>query len=307
MPVADDCLPEHLRGAAIARFRTGLSGAEVYRVERDGRAYVLKIAAAADPIDWRHKLAVLQLAADAGLAPRIVHVDEARRAVVSELVVDRGFMPYLNAPPTRDEAIVALGRTIRRVHELAIPAGTPPAAPRALLERFAAGFAPDYMPAFARAFVDRVVAEPVPHRDEPLVMSHNDLNPTNAIFDGERIVLLDWDTAAPNDRYHDLASVALFMRFDDDATRALLAAYGEPVAALPERFTYARRLVAAMCGTIFMHLARTGGHPAATGETLDATAGLAELYPRMRAGQLDVAAPAGQWLLGLGLIKAGAT
>jgi aminoglycoside phosphotransferase (APT) family kinase protein len=304
---ADDCLPEHLRGAAIARFPTGLSGAEVYRVERDGRAYVLKIATTAEPADWRNKLTVLQLAADAKLAPRVVHVDEARRAVVSELVVDRGFMPYLLAPATRAQAIAALGRTIRRVHELPIPAGTPAAEPRAFLERLIASFTPGYVPAFARAYAERVLAEPVPPRDEPLVMSHNDLNPTNAIFDGERIVLLDWDTAAPNDRYHDLAGVSLFLRFDDATSLALLAAYGEPADVLPARFSYARRLVAAMCGMIFLHLARVGGHGGATGdETLGGCAGLDELYPKLRTGELDVGKPAGQWQFGLALLKAGA-
>ncbi|HEX4452741.1 MAG TPA: phosphotransferase [Kofleriaceae bacterium] len=304
---ADDCLPEHLRGAAIARIPTGLSGAEVYRVERDGHAYVLKIATTAEPADWRTKLAVLQLAADAGLAPRVVHVDAARRAVVSELVVDRGLMPFLMTPATRPHAIAALGRTIRRVHELPIPTGAPPAEPHAFLERVAASFTAGYAPEFARAYVERVLAEPAPSRDEPLVMSHNDLNPTNAIFDGERIVLLDWDTAAPNDRYHDLASVSLFLRFDDATSLALVAAYGEPAAALPDRFTYARRLVAAMCGTIFLHLARVGGHTGASGdETLDGCAGLADVYAKLRMGELDVAKPAGQWQLGLALIKAGA-
>ncbi|HEY1547817.1 MAG TPA: phosphotransferase [Kofleriaceae bacterium] len=304
---ADDCLPEHLRGATLARFPSGLSGAEVYRVERDGRAYVLKIAATTgDPTDWFHRLAVLKLAADAGLAPRIVHVDAARRAVVSELVVDRGLFPYLMTPATRPQAIAALGTTIRRVHELTIPAGTPPAEPRAFLERIAAGLPTDYMPAFARAFVDRVLAEPPPHRDEPLVTSHNDLNPTNAIFDGERIVLLDWDAAAPNDRYHDLASVSLFLRFDDASCLALLDAYGEHVTALPERFAYSRRLVAAMCGAIFMHLARTGGYAGATADdTLERSDGLADVYAKLRAGELDAATPVGQWRLGLALIKNG--
>jgi aminoglycoside phosphotransferase (APT) family kinase protein len=301
--VVDDCLPADLRGAAIARFPSGLSGAEVYRVERDGRAYVLKIAAAAaDPTEWRHKLAVLQLAAAAELAPRIVHVDEARHAVVSELVVDRGLMPYLMTPTTRAQAIAAIGTTIRRVHTLPTPAGMPPGQPHALLERIFASFAPGFVPAFAREFIERVLAEPVPQRDEPLVMSHNDLNPTNVLFDGQRLVLLDWDAAAPNDRYVDLAGVSLFFRFDAATSLALLAAYGEPAVALPDRFTYARRLIAAMCGAIFMHLARSGGYG---GATLDPSDGLAEVYTKLRAGQLDAATPGGQWQLGLALIKHG--
>jgi aminoglycoside phosphotransferase (APT) family kinase protein len=301
----DDCLPAELRGATLTRFASGLSGAEVYRVDAPGRALVLKVAANADPAEWRARLAVLQLAADAGLAPRVVHVDAARRAIVSELVVDRGFAPYLFTPATRAQAITELGHTLARVHRLAIPEGAVPAAPHAFLARIGTSFAPGYLPSFARAFVDRMLAEVPPSSTDPLVMSHNDVNPTNTLFDGERIVLLDWDMAAPNDRYYDLAAISLFMRFDDASSLALLAAHdGVPVTALPERFTYLRRLIAALCGSIFVHLARNGGHAGATSE---ASLPLAELYAKLRSGQLDVASPDGQFQMGLGLIKAGSS
>ena len=52
----DDCLPPDLRGPAttITPIAAGLSGAGVYRVERDGRAFVLKVAGPAeDGGDWR--------------------------------------------------------------------------------------------------------------------------------------------------------------------------------------------------------------------------------------------------------------
>jgi hypothetical protein len=92
----------------------------------------------------------------------------------------------------------------------------------------------------------------------------------------------------------------------DDATcQKLLAAHdGEPVAALPARFAFNRRLVAVLCGTLFLHLARVGGHGGATGaETLDAAPSLVDVYERMRAGALSPATADGRWWFGLALVK----
>src|SRR5436190_1890464 len=92
------CLPEHLRcpTTSIARIAGGLSGAGVYRVAAAGHTYVLKVASDGVPIEaWRQSLEIQRRAGDAGLAPRVIHHDEARRAVVSDHVVNRGFAPRL--------------------------------------------------------------------------------------------------------------------------------------------------------------------------------------------------------------------
>jgi len=153
-------------------------------------------------------------------------------------------------------------------------------------------------PRFVADAVARLTAETPPPAGE-LVLSHNDLNPTNFVFDGERIVLMDWDVAAANDRYYDLAAVSVFLRMGADDQRALLAAYGAPES---PRFAYDRRLVAIVCGVIFLHLAAHAGH--AGGDTdVDATPSLADCYLKMRTGTLAVSTPDGQWTFGLALVK----
>src|SRR5262245_1963844 len=79
------CLPAALRGPTtkIATIAAGLSGAGVYRVDVNGRSYVLKLAGSRDVVDtWRARTAILRAAAEAGVAPAVVHVDDERRAVV---------------------------------------------------------------------------------------------------------------------------------------------------------------------------------------------------------------------------------
>jgi aminoglycoside phosphotransferase (APT) family kinase protein len=161
------------------------------------------------------------------------------------------------------------------------------------------------LPAFVGDAVRGVLTEEAPAFERALVLSHNDVNPTNLVYDGEHLLLLDWDTAGPNDPFYDLAAVSVFLRMDEGTCQRLLTAYdGESVANLPARFVYNRRLVAVLCGVAFLHLARQSGHAGATGEeTLGSTPSLGDFYQRMRAGSLNIATGEGQWWFGLALVR----
>jgi aminoglycoside phosphotransferase (APT) family kinase protein len=305
----EDCLSAELRALSptITRIAAGLSGAGVYRVEAGDRAYVLKVLGDGEPLaDWRRKCHVVTLAADAGVAPRVVHVDEARRAIVSEFIVDRSIHAYFANPATHAAAVAELGRMFRRVHDLPPPPELAPRDARLFLAMIHQGLsAAGVLPAFVRELNQGVIDTPPPAHDRAPVLSHNDANPSNLIYDGQQIMLLDWDMAGLNDDYYDLAAVALFLRMDEPTSLALLSAHdGAPVTRVPPRFAYDRKLVACLCGTIFLHLARTAGHPGPSDrDTLDNAATLVEVYPRMRTGELDLASALGRWMLGLALIK----
>ncbi|MDB4948366.1 MAG: hypothetical protein JWM27_1015 [Gemmatimonadetes bacterium] len=305
----ESCLPANLRGPAttINRIGIGQSGAGVYRVDAAGEAYVLKIAAAEEPAaGWLGKLHVQQLASDAGLAPRIVHADEKRRAVVSAFVTDRSFPALYGNPGTREAALAQLGRVLRRVHELPLPADAEAKDPRELLAATSSSLAESIaLPALVAEAVGRVMQEEPPPGGRAAVLSHNDVNPTNLAFDGEALLLLDWDTAGPNEPFYDLATISVFLRMDEETCGRLLAAYdGEPVSTLPDRFAYDRRLVAALCGAAFLNLARLCGHTDATGtETSEATPSLGEVYQQLRSGSLSLDTAEGRWGFGLALMK----
>lgn len=302
------CLPAALREASptITRVAAGMSGAGVYRVDAGGIAHVLRLAGAAiDPAAWRRQLAIERLAADAGLAPRVLHVDEARRAVVSAFIVDRSFPALLGQPATREAALDLLARTFRRLHALPIPDGATAPDPREMLGRAWAELRAGHpLPAFADDLVRRVLDAPAPAGDRAPVLGHNDANPTNLVYDGADLLLLDWDTAGPMHPHYDLAVLSMFFRLGDDACRRLLSAYeGEAVADLPGSFCHFRRLGAVLCGAMSVRLACLAGHPADGGATLESTASLGDFYQRLRAGAVNLATSAGQWQFGLALIK----
>jgi len=152
-------LPAELRGATITKIGAGMSGAGVYRVEAAHGAFVLKINE--QPL----KREIVELAAQAGLAPRVIHVDAERRALVSELVADRGFMPWLMNPATRARAIDELGRTLRRVHELPIPPGTTAFDPLDVLRKVQLGLGGLAVPVSATTAIERMLFEQPPPRE----------------------------------------------------------------------------------------------------------------------------------------------
>jgi Ser/Thr protein kinase RdoA (MazF antagonist) len=58
-----------------------------------------------------------------------------------------------------------------------------------------------------------------------LVSSHNDLNPGNVLFQGNKAWLVDWESAFAADRYVDLASIANFFATKDHERALMLQAY----------------------------------------------------------------------------------
>lgn len=299
-----DCLPAALRTptTAIAPIGAGQSGALVFRVDAGGATYVLKVARADEPTEaWRARLAIQRAAVAAGVAPAIVHVDDDRRAVTSAFVEDRALPALFGDPATRGRAVALLGTTLRRVHDLPLATTAPRQDPREMLRSLERALAGVPMPAFVAPRVAAMLAEAPPPAERADVLSHNDVNPSNLAFDGDRLFLLDWDIAGINEPFYDLAAIAMFLRMDEAACLDLLAAHdGARPAAVPARFAYDRRLVGVLCGAAFLRLACKTGHP---GDATTTGLRLAAFYPQLRAGAVGLGTPEGRWAFGLALLN----
>ncbi len=300
-------LPSTMRGPAttLTRIGKGMSGAAVYRVDAGGESFVLKLTSADESLGpWQARLEVQRAAAAAGLAPEVVHVDEARRAVLSTLVVDRSWPAYFGNPATRGAAIDALGRMLAQRAHLPTPPGMGRAEVRPVLQAMWNALSSDAtLPRFVHEVVTALCAEPPVAQGGPLVMSHNDVNPSNLVFDGTRVLLLDWDTAAPNDPLYDLATVAMFFRMDEGTCQQLVAAHDDaPTVELPEAFHYYRRCAAALSGVAALTAAGARGHVGSE-TAVDESPTLGEIYQQLRAGTIDIQGVAGQWTFGLALVK----
>jgi aminoglycoside phosphotransferase (APT) family kinase protein len=299
-------LPEERVGvvAHVEPITLGLSGAGVYSVTASLGAFVLRVQPRElDAGYFAQQVRVLRRAADAGIAPAVVHVDEAAHAVVSARVQGVPMAAALADPAQRGPVFASFIDQLRALHALdpsEVAERDPVAFTRAAWE--AARDRPAFPPWAASIAPTLETLAATLARDPRRVVSHNDVNPMNVLWDGARAWLVDWEVAGLGHPYFDLATFALFLRLGDDVALALAARHdGAP---LDDRsrgtFRALRQLVGLLCGLTFLGLVDDlGVRPAPTKG--DAPS-LGDCYDAMRAGQLDLQSPRGRASMGLALL-----
>ena len=85
---------------AITPIAGGASGAFPFRVEIAGRNYVVRVEGPASPLRNPHQYVSMQIASEAGIAPKIYYVDEAARVSVMDLLRRNHSAPF-RADPVR--------------------------------------------------------------------------------------------------------------------------------------------------------------------------------------------------------------
>jgi hypothetical protein len=176
-------------------------------------------------------------AAAAGVASRVAFADAASGVAVIDYVESR---PLSEHPGGAVGLVGALGGLTARLQ------ATPPFAwlvdagdvVASLLGALRASglFADGLLDAHADGL--KQIRRACPWRPASSVSSHNDPNPRNILFDGERVWLVDWELAARNEPLFDLAILST----DLATTPALEAALLESALARPPDETVRARL-----------------------------------------------------------------
>jgi hypothetical protein len=196
----------------------------------------------------------MQIAAEAGIAPRVWYANVEDRVLITDFVEARPYpqdvAPLIAAALRRLHALPHFPKTvnyfdfingsIRRFQTAAI---LPESETEELIRRYAA------------------VQKVYPWNDAELVASHNDLKPQNMLFDGNRILLVDWESAFLNDEYVDLAIAANFFIQDDAQEEEYLKAYfGEPAGEYRRaRFYLMRQAISMFYATLLLLEASRAG------------------------------------------------
>ena len=200
-------------GAAWAERLPGGTVNRSFRVGTGAGLFVARIhdeAAATLGADHEREAKLHAVAAAAGLAPALLHVDPRHRFMIMEHVPGP---TWTQADLGRPERLRQLGSTLHALHSVA-PPGVAPFDIGASIERLHGRLCaalPDEGGGLSH-FIDRA-REALLLSDSarrPGVVIHNDLHHTNLMDGAGRLVLLDWEYAAVTDPLLDLACLLAY-------------------------------------------------------------------------------------------------
>ena len=182
----------------------GASPASLFQVDVGTRHYLLRVEGPHSPLRVPTQYEAMRMAAEAGLAPKVHHVDADAGIVVMDFIEE---LPLDLYPGGRTALVEAMGTMIARLQASpAIPAFVdyPDMVARLFAHVRRTGlFASGVLdPHWDRLEQIRAAWDRDPAR---LVSSHNDCHPGNFLFDGERLWLVDWESAYRNDPFIDVA------------------------------------------------------------------------------------------------------
>ena len=271
-----------------------------YRIEVGSRPYLLRLESSRrDEVRDPHRSYVcMRAAAEAGIAPAVRYADPTAAVAITDFVPHRPMADYLRPSPdlARD-----LGNLVARLQ--AIPA-FPPVTDYltvigSLLGRLLASdlFAPRLLDPHREGF--ERIREAYPWNGEALVSSHNDLNPANILFDGERLWLIDWETAYRNDPLVDVATLTIFIATSSELEAVLLQSWlgREPDRALRARLALMRILARLFYGCAASLNAAHGPEMVAPETDLSAPT-RAQFAEAVEQGRMTNGSPEAQRLIG---------
>jgi hypothetical protein len=277
--------------SAVAPVTGGASGALIYRLEAAGRPYLLRLE---DPVrnglrDPHRAFACMEAAADAGIAPALRYADPGAGLAIMDFIVQK---PLANYPAGPMALAHDLGALVARLQATAaFPAVA--AYPQIVQGLFAyirgSGlFAPGLLDPHAAGLARICEAY---RYDGPQVSSHNDLNPRNILFDGEKLWVVDWELSFRSDPLVDIAILALESAPTPELEAALFEGWlgHAPDAAIRTRFELVRRLVGLFYACLM--LAFTASQPREAPETDLTAISLTEFAAAVAEGRLTPASP----------------
>jgi hypothetical protein len=215
-------IPEAHRDAATAALATafgpapvsalspvlgGGSGALAYRVDVGDRSYLMRMESGRVAMRNPHQYACMQIVSEAGIAPPLRYCDATKGIAIMDFIRQVPLQSYPGGPDGLIRQLGALARQLQATQTFP-HVGDYPVVLGFMLQRMrtTGAFAPGLLDAHAEAFAR--LREAYRWNSSTLVSSHNDPNPRNILYDGERLWLVDWETAYRNDAMIDVAIFA---------------------------------------------------------------------------------------------------
>ena len=209
---------------AITPITGGASTASIFRLDAGDRRYLLRVEGQPSPLRNPHQYVSMRIAAEAGIAPDIHYIDEAARVAVIDFIERQPLKTYPGGPRALAQALGELLSRVQATPVFPTFVNYPDIVARlfAHVRRtglFAAGLLDAHVERLERLHkaYDAGLTR--------LVSSHNDPIPSNILFDGKRLWLIDWESAYRNDPLVDVAIVLDSLALSPELADVLLRAW----------------------------------------------------------------------------------
>ena len=202
----------------------GMSSALVYKIRVNNAVYLLRLTMAinelSDPV--RH-FTCMNLAAEHGIAPKVYYTNSDDAVSITGFINAKPMKELFSVlhDPAKFSAIISAIHALPLFPELVnFLDGVD-----GLIQEFKAlNILPEDVTAEAFSLYAKIKLV-YSIEDSDHVASHNDLNPNNMLFDGEKVWVVDWEAAFRNDRYVDLAIAAQTYTGNAEKEEMLLTSY----------------------------------------------------------------------------------
>lgn len=275
MPSRDplDALPaeraEAARAALAAAFTStdtvtllagGASPASLFRVDVGTRRYLLRVEGPPSPLRVPTQYEAMRIAAEAGFAPALHHVDAAAGIVVMDFIAQRPISAYPGGTRALAQTIGTMLRRLQATPAFPYFVDYPDMVARLFAHVRRTGL---FAPGVLDPHWDRLeqIREAWNRDRARLVSSHNDCHLGNFLFDGEKLWLVDWESAYRNDPLVDVAilldNLARSPELEDVFLRAYLGR--SPDAAIRTQLVTARALTRLYFAGFFLSASAAAG------------------------------------------------
>jgi aminoglycoside phosphotransferase (APT) family kinase protein len=207
---------------AVTPVTGGTTTASTFRLDARGRHHLLRVEGEPSPLRNPHQYVSMRIAAEAGIAPAIHYIDEAARVAVIGFIEQQPLNTYPGGPRVLAQALGELFSRVQATPAFPYFVNYPDIVARLFAHVRRTGL---FATGLLDAHVERLelLHKAYDAGSTRLVSSHNDSIP-NILYDGERLWLIDWESAYRNDPLVDVAivldSFAILPELEDVLLRA---------------------------------------------------------------------------------------
>ncbi len=228
---------------AVTPVTGGASGASPFCVQVAGRRYLVRVEGPASPLRNPHQYVSMRIAAEAGIAPRVHYIDEVARVAIMDFIERRPLRTYPGGPRGLAHAVGTLLQRLQATPTFPRFVAYPDIVARLFAHVRRTGL---FAPGVLDPHLERLerICEVYRSLSPVMVSSHNDPIPSNILFDGVRLWLIDWESAYRTDPLVDVAITLDTLAPSSELEQVLLRAWSGrvPDAALHARLGLVRAL-----------------------------------------------------------------